>query len=200
MNSMMTSPQPGHKHHHAVQFYGSDDSLYVTVAGFLAEGLVQGQPAIMIATPEHRRAIEDHLCGRLIDCETAKREGDLVILDADATLDLFMVNGQPEGDLFTTNVGRLIEQTLAGRERTTARAYGEMVDVLWKRGQSQAAINLEILWNTLANQYNFALLCGYAMGSFYKQTRHLEEVAALHSHVIDTNVLPFARRKSRKSA
>lgn len=196
---MSHQPLPA-PHHHAVQFYGTEDSLYVTVAGFLGEGLVQRQPAIMIATPEHCRAIEEHLCARLIDCEAAKRQGDLIILDAEEMLDLFMVKGQPRADLFNFNVGRVIEQTLSGRTSTTVRAYGEMVDVLWKRGQSQAAINLEILWNRLATKYNFALLCGYAMGSFYKQTKHLQEVSALHSHVIDGNVLPFPDVQALKRA
>jgi hypothetical protein len=70
-----------------------------------------------------------------------------------------------------------------------------MVDVLWKQGRSAAAIKLEILWNKLAMKYSFALLCGYAMGSFYKQTQHLDDVCALHSHVVatDRNVVPFER-------
>ena len=59
-------------HHHAVQFYGSEESLFTTVAGFLGEGLVTRQPAIVIATPAHRLAIEEHLCGRLIDCAQAR--------------------------------------------------------------------------------------------------------------------------------
>ncbi|MBA2303156.1 MAG: MEDS domain-containing protein [Acidobacteria bacterium] len=154
------------KHHHAVQFYGSDSSLFATVAGFLSEGLINGQPAIVIATPRHRQAIDEHLAGRLIDCRTARREGQLVMLDAEETLELFMVGDDPHAALFETNVGRLIEQTVNGRPHTTVRAYGEMVDVLWKQERVQAAINLEILWNKLAMKFDFALLCGYAMGSF----------------------------------
>ena len=188
------------RHHHAVQFYGTDASLFATVAGFLGDGLISHQPAIMIATPAHRVAIETHLCSRLIDCEAAKREGELLILDAEDTLSLFMVDGQPHPGMFEDNVGRLIDQTLAGRKRTTIRAYGEMVDVLWKRGETEAAINLEILWNKLAVKYDFALLCGYAMGSFYKQTEQLEQIAALHSHVIGSNVVPFPERRRRKLA
>ena len=194
----MLSPTAAAKHHHAVQFYENDNSLFVTVAHFLAEGLVGRQPAIVIATPAHRAAIEEHLCGRLIDCVAAKREGDLLMLDAEETLGLFMVNGQPDRDMFEANVGRMIEQALAGRSRVTVRAYGEMVDVLWKRGQSEAAINLEILWNRLAAKYDFALLCGYAMGSFYKQTKQRADVIALHSHVVDSTVLRFPETKRRK--
>jgi hypothetical protein len=184
--------------HHAVQFYGSDESLFTTVAAFLAEGLVLGQPALVIATRAHSAAIVDHLCNRLIDCERAVRDGDLMLLDAEATLDLFLVNNKPDPELFAANVGRLVEQAVNGRRGTMVRAYGEMVDVLWKQGRSEAAIALEILWNKLALKHDFALLCGYAMGSFYKQTRQLEEVIAQHSHVIahDVSVASFPPRRA----
>jgi hypothetical protein len=187
------------KHHHAVQFYGTDESLFTTVAGFLAEGLNAHQPAIVIATSRHRTAIVEHLRGRSIDCKKATHDGDLVLLDAEETLDLFMVDGSPDPLLFADNVGRLIEQALNGRPRIVLRAYGEMVDLLWKRGRPAAAIELEILWNTLAHKYQFGLLCGYAMGSFYKQTphqQHLEAICAQHSHVVsaESTVVPFERR------
>ncbi len=186
---------PTSNHHHAVQFYGTDKSLFVTVAGFLSEGIVSAQPAIVIATPDHRIAIEEHLADRLIDCEKARAEGELLFLDAEETLALFMVGDEPNPALFETSVGGVIEQAIAGRPRATIRAYGEMVDVLWKQGRSESAIKLEILWNKLAVKHNFALLCGYAMGSFYKQTKHLEDVAALHSHVVNDSVVPFERKR-----
>ena len=197
----MSTPDNLHNHHHAVQFYGSEQSLYVTVAGFLAEGLLAGQPAIVIATPEHAAAIEAHLAGKLIDCARARRNGDLILLDAEDTLGLFMLGDVPDPDLFEQNVGRMIMQALSGRQ-TILRAYGEMVDVLWKQGRSEAAIALEILWNKLALKHNFALLCGYAMGSFYKQTKQLEDVCAQHSHVTadDSNVVPFIPRSDVRTA
>ena len=189
-----------HNHHHAVQFYASDASLFATVSSFLAKGLVAGQPAVVIATPEHRVAIEEHLCDRLIDCELARRNGDLVMLDAEETLDLFMIGDDPHANLFEMNVGGVIDQVIGGRDGTTVRAYGEMVDVLWKQGRSQSAIQLEILWNKLALKHNFALLCGYSMGSFYKQTKQLEEVAGLHTHVVDANVVEFPSGRAAKLA
>ena len=184
------------RHPHAVQFYGSVSTLYTTVATFLAEGLKQGQPALMIATPEHRAAIIEHLCGRLIDCDRAIRDGDLLLLDARETLDLFMVGDEPNDDLFQDNVGRLVEQLVNGRRRVVLRAYGEMVDVLWKEGRTDAAIKLEILWNKLALKHNFALLCGYSIGSFYKQTEFLETVLAQHSHEVpdSARVIDFPER------
>jgi hypothetical protein len=200
MEPVAGAPQP-HVHHHAVQFYGSEESLFTTVAGFLGEGLVSLQPAVVIATPPHRLAIEEHLCGRLIDCVQARRNGDLVMLDAEELLGQFMIGDEPNAELFEQNVGIVVKQMLDGRGRTVVRAYGEMVDVLWKRGRSEAAIKVEILWNKLADKYSFALLCGYAMGNFYKQAKQLEDICSLHTHVTGPdNVLPFDPKRIARTA
>jgi hypothetical protein len=185
------------KHHHAVQFYGDEHTLFTTVAAFLSEGLIAKQPAIVIATAPHREAIVEHLCGHLIDCERALRSGHLVLLDAEETLDLFMVGGSPDAKLFERTMSPVIEGMLDGKTRTVVRAYGEMVDVLWKQGQPDAAIKLEILWNKLALQYRFALLCGYAMGAFYKQAKQMADVCEHHSHVVKpgSHVVPFTRTR-----
>ena len=190
-----TSPEgpQSYLHKHAVQFYADDNSLFTTVAAFLGEGLAAGQPAIVIATPAHRAAIIEYLCDRMIDCERAIRDGALVLLDADETLETFIVGGQPDADLFEQHVGSVIAKMLAGRGEPVVRAYGEMVDVLWKGGQREAAIQLETYWNKLAHRYNFALLCGYAMGHFYKQSQQFDEVCAQHTHASmpDGKVIAF---------
>jgi len=69
--------------HHAVQFYGADQNLCTTVADFLAEGFITGQPAVLIATATHADAIVEHLSDRLIDSERAIRCGELILLDAE---------------------------------------------------------------------------------------------------------------------
>jgi hypothetical protein len=178
------TPADAHEHH-AVQFYENEQSLFTTVAGFLGQGLVDGQPAILIATKAHGTAMLEHLKGRLIDVDLAQRMGDLVVLDAQQTLAQFMVNGMPDARAFDASVGRLVMELLQRRPRyTMMRAYGEMVDVLWKDGKADAAIRLEIYWNQLAQKHAFALLCGYAMGNFYKETTKFEEVCRQHAHVM----------------
>ena len=183
----MVNRKPDHTpRHHAVQFYADDAELVERVGTFLSEGLTTGQPAVVIATPEHRVAIERSLEAHLIEIADAKRLGDLVMLDADEILGTFMVDHAPVGSLFRRSVGGIIEQTLRGRERIPVRAYGEMVDVLWKQGRTEAAIRLEVLWNNLAETHAFSLLCGYAIGHFYKETDKYKEVCDLHSHVHST--------------
>ena len=185
-------------HHHAVQFYGDDESLFTTVASFLSQGFVDGHPAIVIATEEHRESILEHLRGRLIDVEKAQKIGSLILLDARQTLDLFMVRGMPDAARFQDSIGRVIADVLDGRrDRICLRAFGEMVDVLWRDGNPHAAIRLEMLWNTLAQRYGFALLCGYSMSNFNKDTRGFEAICREHTHVVAPLAEP-ARAVSRR--
>jgi len=194
----MQKTGPIYDHHHAVQFYGDDESLFTTVAGFLSQGFVDGHPAIIIATEDHRAAILDHLRGRLIDVDKAQEMGLLIVLDAQQTLDLFMVRGSPDQERFEASIGKLIAEVLEGREnRILIRAYGEMVDVLWKEGKPEAAIRLEMLWNKLAQQHGFALLCGYSMSNFYKETKGFEAICREHTHVVAPLAEPTVARQRR---
>src|SRR5215831_18560904 len=57
-------------HFHAVRFYDNDVSLCRIVAGFLREGLVVGQPALVIATQSHAQGIVAELRARELDVTT----------------------------------------------------------------------------------------------------------------------------------
>jgi MEDS: MEthanogen/methylotroph, DcmR Sensory domain len=192
---MINAPKTEAGHFHAVKFYENRESLCRIVAEFLGEGLILKQPALVIATPEHRDGILRELRYRHFDIEQVHETGDLLLLDASQELGQFMVDGMPDADRFNENAVRAIERLCAGRQDCTIRAYGEMVDVLWKAGQEIASIRLEMLWNKLAMTHKFSLLCGYAMGSFYKDT-HLEEIHQQHSHVVSGNGLAVNARTS----
>jgi hypothetical protein len=178
----------GAGHFHAVRFYEDKVSLCRTVADFLAEGVAAGQPALIVATPAHREAIAAELRARAVDVDALTARGDLLMLDARDVLATFMIDNVPDPDRFTTHLTAAIGRVSRGRQRTV-RAYGEMVDVLWQGGLTDAAIRLEMLWNRLAMTHDFSLLCGYAIGSFYKATG-MREVCAQHSHIMPAEGLP----------
>ena len=171
-------------HFHAVRFYEDDKSLCRIVSNFIAEGLTLEQPAVVIATRPHIDAIVDNLAESAIDVPLLQQRGDLLLLDARETLATFMADGQPDPDDFRASAGSVLEQVARGRTNTI-RAYGEMVDVLWRDGMSAAAIKLEMLWNHLANTHDFSLLCGYAMGNFYKDAT-IDDVCRHHTHVVSS--------------
>lgn len=176
-------------HFHAVRFYEDEQSLYRIVADFIGDGLVAGQPAVLIATDIHVREISRELAALACDVERLTADGKLLILDAEQTLAKFMKNGVPDPVAFRRSVGGALDKAARGDSHATVRAYGEMVDCLWKAGQNDAAVRIEVLWNELANTRSFSLLCGYCMGNFYKQGAY-EEICSHHTDVITVTGQP----------
>jgi len=170
-------------HFHAVRFYQDSDSLAKLVAEFVGEGFAMGLPGIVIATQEHHGAIVNRLRDRAFDVEQLETRGDLIVLDAHDVLSRFMVDGVPDAALFRRAMTPVIERACRGRTDCVVRAYGEMVDVLWKDGHTMAATRLETLWNQLALTQAFSLLCGYSMGNFYKDAAH-EQICSHHTHIL----------------
>jgi len=183
VSSPVTTRRDAAGHFHAVRFYENKASLCRTVAEFLHEGAAADQPGLVIATPAHRDALLAEMRSRDMDVEAMVAAGDLLLLDAREVLKAFMVDGMPDAHLFNLHVPPAIERLCRARPDCTVRAYGEMVDVLWQDGNPSAAIRLELLWNQLAMSHSFSLLCGYALGHFYKDVG-MREVCAQHSHVI----------------
>jgi PAS domain S-box-containing protein len=173
---------------HAVQFYESDDFLCGAVAGFIAAGLDAGEPALVIATEEHRLEVCRRLASAGIDLERALRPGRLTFLDARELLSHLMVQGMPDEERFRAHVGRALQASRAGARGARVRAFGEMVDLLWRDGNPGAAIRLEELWNELGQTQSFSLLCAYVMGNFGKESdaAAFQQVCGAHSHVVPT--------------
>jgi PAS domain S-box-containing protein len=172
-------------HQHSVQFYETDAFLVEAVANFIAAGLGAGEPAVIIATAAHREAFVDDLLAKGIDISRAVDQGTLVLLDAEDTLRSFIVQGMPDWGQFTRSVGGVLAAAAARTRGKPVRAYGEMVDVLWRSGQQVAAIRLEDMWNDLRNRegHEFSLMCAYVIDSFYKENG-IRDVCASHSHVL----------------
>jgi PAS domain S-box-containing protein len=169
---------------HLVQFYEEEEVLETAVARFLGAGLAAGDALTVIATREHTAAFLRRLESDGSPVGRARASGQLLFLDAHETLARFMRDGQPDPALFQAVVGKLIAERAVGANGARLRAYGEMVDVLWTRGERGAAVRLEELWNDLQTRQSFTLLCAYAMGSFYKEPAALGSVCGTHTHVV----------------
>jgi hypothetical protein len=173
-------------HFHAVRFYDDEVSLCRIVAVFLREGLAIGQPALVIATRSHAQGIVAELRAKELDVVALAASNDLVIVDAAEILLSFMVDGQPDAERFFKTANAALDRVRRGRRRITIRAYGEMVDVLWKEGRDLAAIRLEVLWNRLARATECSLMCGYATESFIENVG-VKDVCRQHTHLVDAD-------------
>jgi signal transduction histidine kinase len=169
---------------HIVQLYDNDDALGEVVGRYLAAGLAAGEPILVVATETHRRLLADALRGRGFDLDAACAAGRATVLDASQALAGIMDGTLPSQDGFDAVVASALGRAAAGGVRV--RAYGEMVDVLWREGKQKAAVVLEQMWNELATRYPFSLLCAYVMGPFYRQgdAQGLHDVCRAHGHVI----------------
>ena len=179
--------RPGELGTHVVQFYESDDFLARAVAEFLSSGIQDDQPALVIATPEHRDLITQLLREEDADLPALQAEGRIAMLDARETLDLILVNGSPDPARFERVVSQALDAVKRGSSGPV-RAYGEMVDLLWRDGNTAGAVCLENLWNDLAGKREFSLLCAYAMGNFYRScdATDFHAICQAHSHVRPT--------------
>jgi hypothetical protein len=168
---------------HAVYFYEDDAFLLDNVARFVQTGLERRETVIVVATEEHRIDLRARLMAEDVIGLASPADGRYVTLDAASTLALFMLNDWPDERLFLKVIGQIIASS-AGE--TPVRIYGEMVAVLWAQGKHRAAIRLEQLWNRLAQEREFYLLCGYPASNVVdpELSSALAQVCQCHSEVI----------------
>jgi anti-sigma regulatory factor (Ser/Thr protein kinase) len=167
---------------HVVQFYAEDPELVRSVGPYLAEATEADGVAMVIATPDHCRAIAAGLGILGIDVDRARADGQLILLDAARALGRFLSGGTPNKDRFDQSVGRHIRKAAHGGRQV--HAYGEMVALLWDAGQLTAAMELEELWNELGHDVPFSLYCAYRVEEAGIHPPEMEAVCRLHSSVV----------------
>ena len=189
----------GDRPEHVVQFYQDDKFLIDAVSGFVGSALAAGDATVLIATAAHREEVEQVLRKRGLDIGQAARQGRFIGLDATETLAQFMVDGLPDEDAFGRVIGSLLAQAAASvaGERRRIAAFGEMVNILWATGNYEAALRLEQLWNQVAREHSFALLCAYPIAGFNsaKHTDGFLRICAEHSAVFPSESFPATSRE-----
>ena len=169
---------------HFVQFYEADGFLLNSVSGFVAKALTSGAAAMVVATPEHRRGLDELLLANGLDVIGAKSNGSYVSLDAAETLSKFMVNGRPDRARFNDYVGEAIERVKKSHGRL--HAFGEMVALLWTEGNYAGAMELEAFWNDLQKSHSFTLFCAYPMSELCEEkfSDSHGSICGVHSRVL----------------
>jgi hypothetical protein len=171
---------------HFAQLHRDAQERAESVSLYVETGLRHKNGVVVIVAPDSREQILARLRVAGLDAEACQRTGQFVLLDADATLRLFMVDGMPDWDRFRRAVGGVLARLQ--EFGSSIRAYGEMVNLLWQRGSHKAAIQLEEYWNDLARLHPFALFCTYMMDSQSDATYAcpLHDIGRTHSDVIET--------------
>ena len=181
---------------HLVQFYGADDSLLVTKVGhYLCEGWRAKEGLIAVGTARHNLAIADQLSALGMDVAAAIDSGRLVFFDADELVEEVAPGGRPDWSRFDASVGATVRHLLA--ECGGVRAFGEMVGILWTRGQRESAARLEECWNRLMASSPLALFCTYPVDLLDTGLDPQAVDTILSSH---THLLPMGSRVNLEEA
>jgi hypothetical protein len=149
---------------HLVQFYGQEGAFLDSLGEFVGGGLLHGESVVVIATASHLGALDTRLRARSFDVDRAIIQDRYLPLDAAGTLAQFMVNGWPDEQRFRAVVAGIVARARRGAPRV--RAFGELVAVMWARGEHAATVHLERLWHGLCHEHGFSLLCAYPTSGF----------------------------------
>jgi hypothetical protein len=136
------------------------------IADFIAEGFANGDPVVVIATPESRRAIEAHL-GPRGTVELDRHRGARWI-DSREILERILVDGMPDKNAFDEAMGAILFNGFSKSSARRTRVYHDLVDVLRDRGSLDAAVLLLRLWSNLCARYE-DLLLAYTVADWYRE-------------------------------
>jgi hypothetical protein len=188
-----------HDASHTVLFYGDDAELTDAVTTHLLPALRRGGTAVVAGTAGHAGRFASGLGAAGIDWDRAVAEGRLLTLDAAAVAADLIGGGRIDPSRFEARVAKLLARAAAGGG--PVRVFGEIVAVLWDRGEPAAAFEVESLWNELLERLPFDLLCAYR-ASIQAGPVTVADVCAAHSKVDGTvaEPVPPAPRAVREVA
>ena len=171
---------------HIVQLYRDQDFLNRAVCRFARAGFQNGESIILVSTLTHWNGFRPRLEAEGVDVQAAQSRGQLTVVDADELLPSFMQGGMPDPPVFKGVFGDVVGKVRARGGYQTVRVWGEMVDVLWERGDVAASMNLEDLFDQLAKKVDIAIFCSFLMDNFNGDVHAhmLPRLGTNHSHLI----------------
>jgi PAS domain S-box-containing protein len=168
--------------------YTDDGFLLDVLSRFIGGALAVGDGAVVIATQAHHDGLAQRLKARGVDTAGAISRGRYVLLDASEILPRLMVNDSVDATRFTNAIGDVLTRVrnAADDKESRVAVFGELVALLWADGKPGEALRVEELWNDLAQEHSFSLLCAYPITGFANE-RHIEpflKMCAQHSSVV----------------
>jgi DNA-binding NarL/FixJ family response regulator len=171
---------------HIVQLYQDQQFLNRAVCRFAAAAIMNGEGVILVPTVAHWDAFRPRLESEGVDVKAAEKRGQLTVVDADNLLPTFMRDGMPDSPVFLGLAQNVISQARGEGRYPKVRWWGEMVNILWERGDVAASMQLEDQFDQLAHEQDIAIFCSFLMDNFDGDVhaRMLPRLSENHSHLI----------------
>jgi len=173
-------------HDHIVQLYQDQDFLNRAVCRFAGAGLANGEGVILVSTLSHWNGFHAQLEAENVDVRAAQKRGQLTVVDAAELLPRFMRDAMPDPPVFRRVFGDVLGQARARGSYQEVRVWGEMVNVLWERGDVAGSMNLEDQFDQLGKKSDIAIFCSFLMDNFNGDVHEhmLPRLGTNHSHLI----------------
>jgi hypothetical protein len=171
---------------HIVQLYQDQQFLNRAVCRFAASAIANGEGVILVPTAAHWDAFRPRLEAEGVDTQAAQACGQLTVVDADELLPQFMRDTMPDAPVFLGLAADVIANARNGGRYPKVRWWGEMVNVLWERGDVAASMALEDQFDRLAHEHEIAIFCSFVMDNFNGEvhSQMLPRLGQNHSHLI----------------
>jgi hypothetical protein len=175
---------------HAIQLYTDEPSLLDLLERYAGKALTSGNAVIVLATQFHLKTLHRRLTAQGVNPEKIKSSGCYVPLDAEQTLHKLMVNDVIDEHRFRFVIGEALRKGRASIDKVSdVMVFGELVALLWTAGKRDEAARVERLWNEMATNQSFSLLCAYPVQGFTSASdiELFARVCGEHSVVIPTD-------------
>jgi len=168
---------------HVVQIYENDEDFLDLLTGFVSGGVNAGECAVVIATAAHLTALGERLAALAYAVPSLISRTQYIPLEAEEILSKFMVNDWPDEHLFNKVISEVIVKAKGNSRKV--RAFGEMVAILWAKGQVGATVRLEHLWNKFCENEAFCLFCAYPQSGFTQDAAEsVMHICSAHTKMI----------------
>jgi hypothetical protein len=171
---------------HIVQLYQDQQFLNRAVCRFAAAAIANGEGVILVPTIAHWEAFRPRLEAEGVDIKAAQGRGQLTVVDADELLPQFMQDAMPDAPVFLGIAADVIARARGAGRYPKVRWWGEMVNILWERGDVAASMSLEDQFDHLAHEHEIAIFCSFVMDNFNGEvhSQMLPRLGENHSHLI----------------
>ena len=169
---------------YTVQICLTENSKVDLVTRFIKEGLLNGEAIIIIAKPALRKALKLKIDELNFDGHPLQEQNQIRFFDAEFLLSYLTFDGVLEESAFKENIAIPLINPQSSYKKV--RAFGEMVDILWKKNQHDLAIQLEGLWESVTSKQELSFLCAYSLDKLepIAYDHALEQICKYNSHLI----------------
>jgi DNA-binding NarL/FixJ family response regulator len=148
-------------HRHDAVFHADEAGLVNDYARFAEAALAAGQPVVVVAAGDRLGKVLRLLESRGVAVGEAVRHGRYAAFDSGPVLANLTVNGRLDAERCREDATAIIESATREAGGRRVAVCGDVAPNLWMEGLSDAAIQIERIWDAAARETGIELLCGY---------------------------------------